>query len=170
MSTRAPTWKRKQAAEPEKGEYGLSAAEVKEFRELFNLLDKDGGGSISKDELAELMSTLGIKATPEEVEMMVREVDEDGSGEIDFGEFCRVMGRRVDVPYTSSEVKAAFKALAGQDAPADHVKATDLVGVMQAYAGEALPPEKLKELLSQLEPDANGYVNYAEYVNMMMDS
>jgi len=41
----------------------LTETEVNEFREIFNLVDKDGGGTISKDELADLMDTLGINAT-----------------------------------------------------------------------------------------------------------
>ena len=52
----------------------LSAEEVSEFREIFNLVDRDGGGSITKEELGELMDTLGIDASPEEVDLMIREV------------------------------------------------------------------------------------------------
>jgi len=53
----------------------LSAEEIAEFREIFNLVDKDGGGSITKVELAELMETLGIEATPEEIDSMISEID-----------------------------------------------------------------------------------------------
>lgn len=64
----------------------LTETEVQEFREIFSLVDKDGGGSISKSELGELLETLGVKASPEELDAMLREVDTDGSGEIDFEE------------------------------------------------------------------------------------
>lgn len=53
----------------------LSHDEIAEFREIFNLVDKDGGGSISKVELGELMETLGIEATQEDIEAMIAEVD-----------------------------------------------------------------------------------------------
>lgn len=75
----------------------LSAEEIAEFREIFNLVDRwidiyllfylfyphnlyfvfgrDGGGSITKEELGELMDTLGIDATPEEIDIMIREVN-----------------------------------------------------------------------------------------------
>ena len=46
----------------------LTPEELAEFREIFNLVDKDGGGTISKEELGELMETLGIDATPEEID------------------------------------------------------------------------------------------------------
>jgi Ca2+-binding EF-hand superfamily protein len=42
----------------------LTAEEEMEFREIFNLVDRDGGGSISKEELGQLMETLGIHASP----------------------------------------------------------------------------------------------------------
>jgi len=47
----------------------LSPEEIAEFREIFNLVDKDGGGSITKVELGDLMETLGIEATSEEIDV-----------------------------------------------------------------------------------------------------
>lgn len=71
----------------------LSKEELAEFREIFNLVDRDGGGTITKEELGELMDTLGIDATPEEIDLMINEIDQDSNGEIDFeGEsraFCQ---------------------------------------------------------------------------------
>jgi calmodulin len=54
----------------------LSPEEIAEFREIFNLVDKDGGGSITKVELGELMDTLGIDASPEEIDQMILETDQ----------------------------------------------------------------------------------------------
>ena len=87
----------------------LTEEEISEFREIFNLVDKDGGGSITGEELGELMDTLGIEASPEEVDAMIREIDADGSGEIDFEEFVTVMSRKVNATYTADQVKSAFR-------------------------------------------------------------
>ena len=87
----------------------LTEEELAEFQEIFNLVDLDKGGTISKDELKQLMNTLGLKpsqastahspsarrtatvltrrAAPraqEELNQMVAEIDADNSGEIDF--------------------------------------------------------------------------------------
>ena len=51
--------------------------EVAEFREIFNLVDLDGGGSIDLDELRELMDLLGMNASKDEMEAMVNEIDDD---------------------------------------------------------------------------------------------
>ncbi len=53
----------------------LSPEEIAEFREIFNLVDRDGGGTISKIELADLMDTLGLDVNPEEIEHMINEID-----------------------------------------------------------------------------------------------
>lgn len=50
-----------------------------EFREAFRLFDKDGDGSITKDELGRVMRSLGQFARGEELQEMLKEVDSDGS-------------------------------------------------------------------------------------------
>ncbi|CAE7623117.1 Calml3 [Symbiodinium microadriaticum] len=104
----------------------LSPEEIAEFREIFNLVDRDGGGSITKEELGELMDTLGIDASPEELETMINEIDSSGDGEIDFEEFVEVMSRKVNATYTADQVKNAFRVFEGTS-PAGCVKADSLI-------------------------------------------
>ena len=59
----------------------LTPEELAEFREIFNLVDKDGGGTISKEELGELMETLGIDATPDEIDLMLDDEAWTGGGD-----------------------------------------------------------------------------------------
>ena len=64
---------------------------MKEFKDAFAIFDKDGGGSITTQELGDVMKSLGQKPTNAELETMVREIDADGNGEIDFPEFLTMM-------------------------------------------------------------------------------
>merc|ERR1740121_1397622 len=82
-----------------KKHHNLSEEDLHEFREIFNLVDTDRGGSIGIEELKRLMDTLGIRTTPEELKLMVSEIDENGNGEIDFDEFVTVMCRKVNTEY-----------------------------------------------------------------------
>ena len=43
-------------------------------------------------ELSAIMKTMGMKLTTKELDQMMKSVDEDGSGEIDFKEFCQLLG------------------------------------------------------------------------------
>jgi|TARA_B100000795_G_C22726782_1_gene409719 calmodulin len=146
---------------------GLSPSELAEFREIFDLVDKDHGGSISSTELAELMSTLGINASQEEIRAMVAEIDADGNGDIDFDEFVAVMSRKVNADYTSKDVKRAFRTFSlGQ--PNGYVSLESVREALMNHGTVKLNEEQVEELLAQLESDSNGLFNYNEYVDMMM--
>ena len=147
----------------------LTEEEISEFREIFNLVDKDGGGSITKTELGELMDTLGIDASPEEIDAMISEIDQDGNGDIDFEEFVAVMSRKVNATYTSDQVKGAFKVFEGKNG-SGYVKADALIRALCTYGIEKLTEEQATDLVNQLEVDPNGMINYALYVEMMMSS
>ena len=51
---------------------------VLELREAFSLFDCDSDGTITKDELGTVMEKLGISSNQEEIDEMIKEVDEDG--------------------------------------------------------------------------------------------
>ncbi|KAJ2787017.1 hypothetical protein GGI15_001064 [Coemansia interrupta] len=68
-----------------------SANEEDELREAFKVFDKDGNGFISREELRNVMTTLGEKLTQEEVTEMIREADVDGDGQINYEEFVKMM-------------------------------------------------------------------------------
>ncbi|KAL1922115.1 uncharacterized protein VTP21DRAFT_10757 [Calcarisporiella thermophila] len=61
------------------------------FREAFALLDKNGDGQISGEDLKEVMSVLGENLTPQEIEDILREGDVDGDGLINYEEFVKIM-------------------------------------------------------------------------------
>ena len=100
----------------------LSPQEEQEFREIFDLVDSDKGGTISKKELQQLMETLGIHASQSEIDLMVGEIDENNDNEIQFEEFVAVMSRKVQATaYSPEEVKSAFQ-LFEAGAPPGHIK------------------------------------------------
>jgi len=57
---------------------------LEEFREIFQLVDRDKGGTITKAEIGELLKIIGIDSSHDAVELMMKQVDKDNSGEIDF--------------------------------------------------------------------------------------
>ena len=66
------------------------------MRQAFSLFDKDGGGSISPQEVKEVLG-IGDKNIDEKVwNAIVLEIDEDGSGEISYEEFKTMMERLIN--------------------------------------------------------------------------
>ncbi|KAK9718012.1 EF-hand domain pair [Popillia japonica] len=62
-----------------------------ELKEAFRLYDREGNGYITTGVLREILKELDDKITSEELDMMIQEIDSDGSGTVDFDEFMEVM-------------------------------------------------------------------------------
>ena len=56
----------------------------------FKMFDKDGGGSISVDEIKQVLS-FGQNLDEEVVQQIIKQVDANGDGEISYDEFSQMM-------------------------------------------------------------------------------
>ena len=63
--------------------------QMDEIREAFGLFDSDASGQIDIRELKAAMRALGFEVKNEELKKMVTDVDNDGNGTIEFGEFLQ---------------------------------------------------------------------------------
>eukprot|EP00592_Proboscia_alata_P001249 CAMPEP_0194372388 /NCGR_PEP_ID=MMETSP0174-20130528/20740_1 /TAXON_ID=216777 /ORGANISM="Proboscia alata, Strain PI-D3" /LENGTH=175 /DNA_ID=CAMNT_0039150889 /DNA_START=90 /DNA_END=614 /DNA_ORIENTATION=+ len=148
-----------------------ASSELAEFQEIFSLVDRDQGGTISKVELADLMDVLGIETSPEEIDAMIKETDRSGNGDIGFEEFVALMSRKVITSHTPDEVKNAFRALnLHNDASAKQgfIDVDSLAESLETFSNGRGTKEEASELIAQLEPDRNRRINFIENVNLMM--
>ena len=75
------------------GHLTITEDQKKEYEEAFSLFDKNGDGTITVNELATVMRSLGSNPTNSELQDMINEVDSDGNGTLEFDEFCQLMAR-----------------------------------------------------------------------------
>jgi Ca2+-binding EF-hand superfamily protein len=61
------------------------------YETTFNLVDTDGDGLISADEMRSVMTALGEEMTAERAETVVQRIDTDGDGRISLEEFATFM-------------------------------------------------------------------------------
>jgi hypothetical protein len=61
------------------------------YEEIFQRYDEDNSGTIESSELQNVMRELGQDMSPDELAAMIKEIDTDGSGEIDFEEFMQAV-------------------------------------------------------------------------------
>ncbi|MFQ6670135.1 hypothetical protein Gotur_035169, partial [Gossypium turneri] len=73
----------------------MSEELIAEFQEAFCLFDKDGDGCITMEELAIAIKSLDQNPTQEELQNMINEVDSNGNGTIEFGEFLNLMATKM---------------------------------------------------------------------------
>lgn len=65
--------------------------QITQLKKCFNSLDEDNSGSIGVEEISGPLIGLGLVNSFEEVENLVKMVDEDGSGMIEFSEFLGIV-------------------------------------------------------------------------------
>ncbi|KAL7743592.1 hypothetical protein ACLKA6_013397 [Drosophila palustris] len=77
---------------------GLSSAdqEERELRDAFRVFDKHNRGYITASDLRAVLQCLGEDLDEEDIEDMIKEVDVDGDGRIDFYEFVHALGEPED--------------------------------------------------------------------------
>ncbi|XP_073047600.1 uncharacterized protein [Primulina eburnea] len=133
--------------------------------EVFKLFDKNGDGSITKEELGSVVRSLYQNLTEEELQDMIHEVDTDGNGTIEFPEFVDLMAKKMKETEADDDLREAFD-LFDQDRNG-YISADELQQVMLRF-GEALTDEEIVEMIREADLDGDGQVNYDEFVKMMM--
>lgn len=73
----------------------MSKAQDAELKEWFDLLDCDGDGSVDVSELHQLFKTLGIRVNRSSIKELMRGIDTDGSGELEFHEFIQIISSSI---------------------------------------------------------------------------
>ena len=88
---------------------GISAEEVLEIKEAFDLFDTDGSGSIDPKELRAAMQSLGFEAKNQTIYQMITDLDKNKSGNIDFEEFLDMMTARMSDKDTREDISKVFR-------------------------------------------------------------
>merc|ERR1711977_475385 len=88
---------------------GLSEEQMEEIREAFGLFDADASGMIDVRELKAAMRALGFEVKNEELKKVVSDVDNDGNGTIEFGEFLEMMTGKMGEKDTREDIEKVFK-------------------------------------------------------------
>merc|ERR1712142_795468 len=69
----------------------LTEQQIVAFREVFELFDKNGGGTIDASELQKTLADVGIEIDGADLHEVMLTLDGDGNGEVDFDEFLKLM-------------------------------------------------------------------------------
>ena len=86
---------------------GMKADKKNVYKKIFEMIDKDGGGSLDQGELKRALADLGEKLTDEDVMDMIAEIDKDGNGTVELDEFLLLINNRIsDNTFLDSCVKA----------------------------------------------------------------
>ena len=142
----------------------LTEQQIEDYKQAFSTFDSNGDGSISAQELEDVMKKLGLNPTKEEVKDMLNELDVDQNGSIDFTEFVTLMAKQSQGKESEEELLEAFKVF-DKDGNGN-ISALELKQVMHNL-GENLSDADIEEMIREADLDGDGEINYNEFVKMM---
>ena len=145
----------------------LTRAQVQEFKEALDIFDVDGGGTITAEELGEVMKSLGQKPTRAQLEAMVREIDADGDGAIDFPEFLTMMLRKMNEGDPERELRDVFTVFDKDQSGT--ISADELKSVMKVI-GEKLTEQEIEDAIRLADTTGDGEVDYDEFIAFVLSS
>lgn len=157
-----------------------SSGRKAELKSVFATFDKNRDGFITKQELSESLKNIGISTSERDVLEMVQRVDVNGDGLIDFDEFCELfesmmsgedekggkVGDKNDVDHEDGDLKDAFDVFDGDKNGLISVEELGLVLDSLGFK-EGKKLEDCKMMISKVDIDGDGMINFHEFKNMM---
>ena len=146
----------------------LSNEMIGQYRDTFQFFDKNGDGQISSSELCKLLVKL-MGAHPTEATLqakhMINAVDNDGSGTVDFDEFCTMMERTRMQKVQKDEIRNTFQLF---DKDSDgFISQDELRNAMTIFKID-LTEEELGMLVQDADTNGDGQLNYQEFASLLM--
>ncbi|CAB9503416.1 Troponin C, isoform [Seminavis robusta] len=150
------------------GKRAMSEEEMAEAMADFDKIDADKSGTLSTDEIGNLLEFLGAKVTKEALAAIVKVLDKDGSGSISRQEFAEFYRDHIMIELDDHNLHKLAKEMFGLlDADGNgEVTLTELKTVLDSYqVGMTL--EDIAELINEIDEQENGTISEHETVHLL---
>lgn len=141
----------------------LDDSTLKKNKETFQAIDSDYSGLISLEELKQAFIALDIENLPDDqVEQIVKKVDYDKNGEINYSEF---LSGTIDLVHLSEEnLLQLFKHLDVNNE--NFVTKEGLLKVFQRSSKD-IGEEEIEEMLREASINPDEKINYQTFLSLM---
>ncbi|KAK4784572.1 hypothetical protein SAY86_018940 [Trapa natans] len=143
----------------------LSEEELRGLKEMFKGMDTDNSGTITLEELKQGLSQQGTKLSEYEVKQLMEAADADGNGTIDYEEFitATMHMNRMD---REEHLYTAFQYFDKDNS--GYITTEELEQALREFGMQ--DGKDIKEIISEVDGDEDGRINYDEFVAMMRKS
>eukprot|EP00798_Chlamydomonas_sp_ICE-L_P031421 gene31421-6594_t len=139
----------------------LPMDEISGMREIFLDIDKDKSGTITVEEFSLALKKKGSAIPEAEVQRLLLDADVNGDGTIDYDEFLAAT-MALSKLEREDHLKAAFQHF---DLDGDgHITHDEL---MQSLQKLGINDEQIKEIITEVDKDDSGTIDYVEFCTMM---
>ncbi|KAL1498073.1 hypothetical protein ABEB36_008930 [Hypothenemus hampei] len=145
----------------------LSKEQIALLKNAFDTFDVEKKGSIGVVMIGTILSMLGVQTTDKILAEIIAEVDEDGSGELEFEEFVTLASRFMveeDAEAMQQELKEAFRLY---DKEGNGYITTSTLKEILKELDDKLTSDELDMIIAEIDTDGSGTVDYDEFMEVM---
>ena len=140
------------------------------LKQIFNIIDIDGDGKISYQELGKLMVKIGNPQKEKELQDMVILIDSDSDNQLDFEEFKKFIRRENQ----KSENEIIYTLILGEFKSIDKngdsfINKDELGQYMLKITGENYNDQQLDQMIDEADIDNDDKISFEEFKNIMLD-
>jgi len=143
----------------------LNAEQLAELRQAFKECDGNNDNFISTRELGWAMRVMGFNPTESELQLLVNKYDTDGSGKIEFPEFCNMMSHKMSYAEDEEMIRLAFRAL---DKDGSGTVSTKEFKHLMTHIGDPLTEEEASWLIKAADKNGDGCLDFEEFMKVMI--
>jgi len=142
----------------------LGESQIKALRDTFTTLDHNGDGLLTAAEMKEGLQKAGLKEIPEDLKQILKEVDSDGSGVIDYTEFlAATLDKKV---YMAEDV--CWQAFRIFDRNGDgKISKEEIKMVLNSDEVKDAAGKELAEIMDEIDKNGDGNIDFNEFMTMM---
>lgn len=137
--------------------------EIGKLTKIFKVLDKNGDGRISRDELRESYKEVGMLISEEEIIELLKTLDGDGNGYIEYEEFIRATIDKKKL-FTEVNLKLAFELF---DLDKNGTICCDEI---RKIIGKNLNDKVMSELLEEINKKNTEEISFEEFKKLIKSS
>ena len=130
----------------------LTPEQLKMYKEAFAFFDKDNDGIINVKDLGQVMRSLRMNPTEQDLQDLIAEIDNNNSGTVDFDEFLLLMAKKSKDTDMIERSLDAFRVFDKQNK--GFIAINDIRNIL-LNTGEKISANEVEELLADLE-EVNG--------------
>jgi len=137
------------------------------LRKAFDMFDQQKTGAIHTSKVSTILRTLGQSFEEKELQELIKEIDADGSGELEFDEFLALTAKFLveeDAEAMQEELRDAFRMYDKEGN--GYIKTAQLKEILRAL-DDKLTDDELDEMIAEIDTDGSGTVDFDEFMEMM---
>ncbi len=136
--------------------------QLKEYKEAFDLFDREQTGLIGPNEIYSLLKNFGNPTPKKEIDQLMADFDEDGDGKLSFDEFVTFLHQSY---VTLDEMEAVIRAFKTFDRNnSGEIDLNEFKFILEKL-GHKLPDDVVKLIFYESKLNENGKMDYNEFVN-----